>query len=206
MADGNHKFREEVVNVQLATILASKGLDANAETVVRGRLPDILINLEGIKLMLEGRTSSQQASLMRDARKRIEEGLADISMAIVYPEGLGYASSMAQLKAQIESSRYLGTVFYLDSIGLASVPFADASLDEIVQTINTVYRLRIQNDIVRDQVKNLDDTIERVVQQASLNNLFFNSEALVTRLKHALGIDANARTKGTGSDSDADED
>ena len=206
MSDGNHKFREEVINVQLATILASQGLDANAETIVSGRLPDVLINLEGIKLTLEGRTSSQQASLMRDASKRIEEGLADISMAIVYPEGLGRASSMARLQAQIESSRYSGAVFYIDSIGLASISFENASLDEIVQTINTVYRLRIQNDVVRDQVKSLNDTIERVVQQASLNNLFFNSEALVTRLKHALGIDANAKTKEAGSDPDADED
>lgn len=192
MARGDHRFREEVINVQLANALASRGLEANAETIVAGGRPDVLIDLEGLKLILEGRIASQQAALMRDAEERLEEGLADISMAIVYPEELRTAINMMDLTSKIEAARYDGRIFYISSTGSASNSFEGASLGEVIEYINNVFRLRVQNEVVRDQVNLLRDTIEDVVDQASATNLFFSSDVLVGRLKQALGIDPNA--------------
>jgi hypothetical protein len=188
----NHRFREEAINVQLANILGTRGLEANAETIARGGRPDVLISLEGLKVILEGRTASQQAALMRDATERVEDGLADISIAVVYPRDLKTATSMTDLTRKIEAARYDGRIFYIASAGLASTLFEGASLDEVIQYINTVFRLRVQNDVVREQVAQLRDAIERAVDQASASNLFFRSDVLIGRLKQALGIDPNA--------------
>lgn len=183
-----HRYREEVINVQLANILASRGLEANAETIEAGGRPDVLVNLEGLKLVVEGRTEAARANLLRDAEKRVEHALADISMAVVYPEYLKTAASMAALTRKIEEARYDGAIFYLNSKGVASLSFHEATLDELIQTINSVFRLRVQNEVVRDQVSQLQGTIEDVVAQASATNLFFNSDVLVSRLKEALGV------------------
>ena len=195
----DHRFREEVINVQLANILADRGLDANAETIISGGRPDVLINLEGLKLILEGRTPAGKAQLDRDAMERIEEGLADISMAVVYAEELKFAASMADLKAKIERVRYDGAIYSLNSKGIASLSFNGSTLDELVQTINSVFHLRVQNEVVREQVSELQGTIENVVNKASATNLFFDSDALVSRLKEALGV-------GNGDEDESPED
>lgn len=194
-----HRFSEETINVQLATLLTSRGLDANAETIDRGLSPDVLIILEGLKLVLEGRNETQRSSLMRHCKKRVEDGVADISMAILYPEELKTAINMADLARAIENSRFDGEIFYVGRAGIASTPFRAASLDEIVQTINTVFRLRVQNEIVREQVANLQETIEQVVSHATRTNLFFNSDVLVKRLKEALGIEGHGDSEDTNS-------
>jgi len=207
MADGRRssraprRFREEAINVQLGNILAARGLEATAETIEAGGRPDVLIILGGLKLVLEGRAEAQRQSLMRDAQARVEEGLADMAMAIVYPRGLETARSMAELSRQIEVARYDGAIFYFDRRGIASMPFTGASLDELIQTINAVFRLRVQNDVVREQVANLEGTIEDIVSQASMTDLFFSSAILVGRLKAALGIEADA---GKTTDNDGD--
>ncbi len=195
------RFREEAINVQLGNLLAARGLEATAETIEAGGRPDVLIILGGLKLVLEGRTEAQRQSLMRDAQARVEEGLADMAMAIVYPRGLETARDMAELSRQIELAHYDGAIFHFDRQGIASMPFAGASLDELIQTINAVFRLRVQNDIVREQVANLEGTIEDIVSQASTTDLFFSSAVLVGRLKAALGIEANA---GKTTDDDGD--
>jgi hypothetical protein len=188
MVAQNHRFREEVINVQLANILAAQGLDANAETIVGGGRPDVLINLDGLKLVLEGRTVVSKKDLMRDADRRVQDGLADISMALVYPEDLKTAATMSDLTRKIESARYDGAIFYLNSKGVATLPFYSSALAELVETINDVFRLRVQNEVVRDQVTGLRDTIEGVVEQASATNLLFDSDVLASRLKEALGV------------------
>jgi hypothetical protein len=183
-----HHFREEAINVLLANTLAGRGLDANPETIEVGGRPDILILLEGLKLVLEGRTTQDRDSLLQDARERVELGIADISIAIFYPKGLAVAATINQLKESIESARYDGSLFFFDRNGLTSTSFEGDSIDELVQTINSTFRLRIQNDVVREQVAQLEQTIENVVDDASSTNLFFSSEVLVGKLKHALGI------------------
>ena len=184
-----HRFREEVINVKLADALIARGLEANAETIKRSGRPDVLISLEGVKVVLEGRTASQEAALMRDAEERVENGVADISIAVVYPKDLKVATGMADLARKIEATCYSGCIFYADSSGVAKMPFQGASLDELVQYINAAFRIRVQNDVVREKVAEISDTMEWVVECASKSNLFFSSDVLIRELKQVLGID-----------------
>jgi len=185
---GDHRFREEAINVLLGSLLAGRGLDANAETIKAGGRPDVLINLGGLKLVLEGRQSNLRNVLYDDAEARIDDGLADFSIAVLYPAGLESAADMTELKSNIEASQFDGAIFYINGAGIARKEFMHASLDELIQMINTVFRQRVQNDVVRQQVAQLEGTITEIVDRASKSDLFFDSDVLADRLKHALGM------------------
>lgn len=186
------RFREEVINVELAHILASRGLEANAETISRGNLPDVLISLDGIRLIIEGRTSTASQSLLRDAERRVSSGLADLSMAIVYPPKLKEADSHADLCANLEGLTYNGVIFFVAAEGIRTQTFEAETIDGLVRTINSVFGLRIQNDVVRRKVAEVQKTLDAVVNEALGENLFFKSSAVIDRLQSALGIDHGA--------------
>lgn len=185
-------FREETINVQLANVLTARGLAAHPETILSKGRPDVLIDLDGIKLIIEGRKASHRQSLLKDTRERIEQGIADISMAILYPEDLFRIVSMGELTKQIEILRYDGALFHFSQGGIVENPFYSASLNDLVETINNAFHLLVQNDVVRAYVTRMENTIEKVVNTASETNLFFQSEALTQRLKEALGIGSGA--------------
>jgi len=183
-----HRYREEQLNIQLADLLASRGLDANAETIVGRNLPDVLISLDGVKLVIEGRIATSRASLFRDAQQRVEDGIADLSMALLYPPALKEAASQEELRRNLASSSYDGAVYYMGRDGMCEQAIQAGSVDDLVGAINMVFGLRIRNDIVRHQVDSLRDALDRVVESAASENLFFKSDAVKMRLRNALGL------------------
>jgi len=191
------RFREEVVNVQLAEALIARGFDAHPETVTRKKqLPDVIINLGGLKLIIEGRVKTALKSLKKDAADRVEEGLADISIAIGYAEGLTSASGLRALQAKIEQGRYSGFLYAYAGGRLRADEFQDLSLDELADLINACFRMAVQNDVVREQVRRVEWMIEGIVETAIQSDLFVASEVLTGRLRSALGIDdAKSQTK-----------
>jgi hypothetical protein len=182
------RYREEVINVELAKFLSSRGLEAHAETIERRSLPDVLIHLGGLKLVIEGRAASQRASLMVDAERRVSDGLADLSMAVLYPEGLNSADSMAALGKKIASSRYSGAIFFYASKGIDFLEFTDATLDELAEAIRTAFRVRVRNEVVREHVRRVEEAIEAVVRYSAETTLFSSSTTLIKRLGKALGV------------------
>lgn len=196
MSSRGQRFREEVINVQLANALTARGLAANAETIQSTGRPDVLIYLDGLKLVIEGRAQNRpRASLEEDAKERVLEGAADISMAIVYPEDLGIALGMAELGSKIEAASYDGVIFSFKEEGITSRSFSEARLGELVEVINNVFHLCVRNNVVQEHVKRVEHTIGKVVDQMFVTNLFSNSEALVARLKAALGIEEDGRDR-----------
>jgi DNA-binding transcriptional regulator GbsR (MarR family) len=75
------EVHEDVINVKLAEVLNRDfGIDARAERVKGRRRPDIRCYYKGFIIGLEASYSKEDAE--RDARNRIEQGLADITMAL----------------------------------------------------------------------------------------------------------------------------
>lgn len=72
---------EYVVNVKLAEILSRDlGIDARAERVKSRKRPDIRCFYKGLVISIEASYSRKDAE--EDAKKRIEQGLADITIAL----------------------------------------------------------------------------------------------------------------------------
>ena len=195
------KFREEVVNVQLAEVLIERGLEAQPETVTRKKeLPDVMINLGGLKLVIEGRIETNLKSLRRDAAERITDALADISIAVAYPAETMSAANLAALKAKVGSGSYSGSVFSFGGGAIREDSFSKISVDELADLVNSAFRSAVQNDLVREQVKRVESTIEQIVESAAKSDLFFASDVLQSRLTTALGIDPNEKSEAEEGD------
>lgn len=88
-----HRNREEAVNTQLAILISTLGVTADAETIhVHGRhRPDVLFQLRGLRVVIEGKFADHPSArevVLEDARKRVRSGIAHIAAASVYPRAL----------------------------------------------------------------------------------------------------------------------
>jgi hypothetical protein len=65
------RYREEVINLRLADILKEMGLKASGEIVSKGKLPDVMVYVSGIKINIEGRfkTSPEVGDLIKRDRE-----------------------------------------------------------------------------------------------------------------------------------------
>ena len=84
------RVREEVINTYLAQVVTELGVVANAETVLsRGQhRPDVLFQLRGLRVVIEskvGDTQSATVSALNDAKERVQNNIAHIAVAVVYP-------------------------------------------------------------------------------------------------------------------------
>lgn len=182
------RHREEAINVKLADALANRGLNADAESIhLKGR-PDVLVELGGLKLVLEGRHEKEVKSLKADARDRVKKGLGEISLALSYPDDL-FTTNTTQLTAALEHTAFDGSVFYYSGSDIHESVFESSSIDDIADLIRNVFGLIVQDDVVRSQVEKVELAIDRSVAIARKTNLFFKSETVKKRLKAALAID-----------------
>jgi hypothetical protein len=75
------EVREDVINVKLAEVLSRDfGIDARAERVAGKRWPDIKCYYRGFIIVIEASYDKDDAE--RDAERRIEQGLADVVLAL----------------------------------------------------------------------------------------------------------------------------
>jgi len=188
------RFREEVINVHLANLFREFGLESNPETIQKSGRPDVIINMGGLKIIIEGRFGNID-SLMNDIKERVLQGMADISMGIYYDSELRSADNVDVLITKLKTSSYGGAVCYFERGGLATKEFDNVTLSNIVEMLNNIFHLYIKNDIVRDYVKRVEDTIEKISSRASTEGLFFKSEVLIDRLKNTLGIEHESKNK-----------
>ncbi|MEM2752000.1 MAG: hypothetical protein QXI94_02835 [Sulfolobales archaeon] len=76
---------ENELNVRMASVLSeSFGLDCRAERVSRRARSDIRCFYSGFRIVIEA--SYNRSDAEKDANKRVEDGLADIAIALHYPE------------------------------------------------------------------------------------------------------------------------
>lgn len=90
-------YRQEVFNVLLAQVLQERGVVSAPEQIlhVKGhgrKMPDVIVNFRGLRTAIEGeigyRPNAYQLAL-QSAQQRVEQGIAHIGIAVVYPEHLG---------------------------------------------------------------------------------------------------------------------
>jgi hypothetical protein len=181
------RHREEIINVKLADELAARGLEADAESIQAKCRPDVLVDLKGLKLVVEGRHQKERSSLHNDARERVSKGIGDISLAVEYNDSL-YTTTSTKLGEVLQSSTFSGSIFFFSGSEIRDTPFFEKSLSELSDLIRSVFSLIVQDDVVRTQVDAVEEAISIAVNIAKTTNLFFRSEAVRKRLMAALAI------------------
>ena len=82
--------QEELLNGKLAELLVEQGLDARAERRESGRRMDIVVDVDGARVVLEaeaGFSAAKQNEAVRDADRRLKQGLTTVVFALCYPDG-----------------------------------------------------------------------------------------------------------------------
>ena len=77
---------EPLLNGELASILRQRGLDAAAEQRQGGKQMDVLVSLDDARVVLEAEIGTRRGAI-RDADRRLAQGLTTLVFAICYEEG-----------------------------------------------------------------------------------------------------------------------
>lgn len=180
-------FREEVINVELAELLCSKGLRAQPETIVRnGKMPDVIIVVQGVTVILECRFSIR--SLRSDAAARIEQGLCDICIALQYDQRLRQCTVTNELRKALSESTYSGEIVFQTSTGIETIPFTKYTIDDLVGVINKSCELIVDSDILKDLVTKVHSSLNELVDYSAANGLLTDDFSLFGELRELLGI------------------
>jgi hypothetical protein len=184
-------FREEVVNVVLADLLEQRGMLSVPETIRKSiarktrDLPDIVVaDLLGIRMVIEGRFNSgkpARASLLKDARERVELGISPVCLAVLYPPELRSAESVPKLRKNLERATLGIRVISENNDG----DWADGTVDDIAEALRHSYELLVSEDVVVSSVAEIASAIEIA------SGLFSGSKALEERFRIVLGIPAD---------------
>jgi hypothetical protein len=180
--------REEVLNVTLAGLLKKRGLLSVAESILeatsaRGRkLPDItLADLWGVRIVIEGKNfmnAAAKRNVFNDAKKRVEEGISPICLAVLYPPELRELDADTDLGAAIEDATLIVRVISEGDEG----EWAETNVDGIVEILRRSYELLVNEDVVASSVGSLEVAIENASAKIAA------VRAAPARLRKLLGI------------------
>ncbi len=172
----------------LADLLSQRGLLSIPETIkqsVKGTghtLPDVTIaDLWGVRVLLEGRIADKggvQESLLRDAKKRVEQGVCPICLAVLYPPKLRSIQSLSSLTEQLNKTELLIRAVSQNDDG----QWIHANLDGLTEQLRRTYELLVSEDVLIVAAAGL----ERAIDSAS--RTIAASKAVPKRLQEILGI------------------
>jgi hypothetical protein len=160
-------FRQEVFNVLLAQILERHGVISAPERIIKAkvslkrRMPDVLVYFRGLRLIIEGEVedaSRAEERALSSARKKVEEGLAHIGVAVVYPAFLRKSERLYQLKSELEESQL--RVAIISESGESG--FTSASIKQLIDMLYQTFDQLVKEDVVKRATEILDDAVEKV--------------------------------------------
>ena len=158
-------YRQEVLNVVLAQVLHERGIVSVPEGIIqalhqRRRIPDVLVDFYGLRTMIEGEVGDSPGANERalaSALKRVEEGLAHIGIAIIYPASLRRAE-FSQLPRLI--SECLLEIAVVSEAWPQGSGFSQGDISHVADILQQAFDQLVKEDVVAQAVAVLDACIE----------------------------------------------
>lgn len=181
-----HRYRQEVFNVLLAQLLQERGIISAPEDMLKlhleksRRVPDVIVDFAGLRTAIEGEVDDQPdyaKKAMDSATKRVEEGVAHIGIAIVYPSPIRNLS-FARLKRALASCELRIAVVTEGG----STSYTQGTVEELGEILRRAFGGLVQEDVVSRAVSELEAGIEKFASTA------VRSPGIVARLADVLGI------------------
>jgi hypothetical protein len=176
------RHREEVLNTVLATCLGRRGVDADPETILRkGRSrPDVMAIMRGLRCAIEGKvadTANSEAMVLADAKSRLDQGIAHLAIAVVYPTHIR-ATSFAKLPNTLSAATLKFCV--LTDVGDAT--WHEGSVNEILAELRRAHDTIVRDDVLQQAVDTLN------IGLAEVTSALVVSPGTCDRLIKVLGI------------------
>ncbi len=175
-------LREENLNVLLAELLAEKGLKALGEVILRkksGRAePDVLLELNGVRIVIEGKKPGMWDTLIEQCNKRLDENICDLCVIVEYADVKVNNLVPTQLdvkNALLRGKFNVGFLSYVDRAGLdkwlgvasKSEKYIEVSFDELLTYLMSAYSRVIKEDIVEPVINRMNDVLNDFAAEIS---------------------------------------
>lgn len=173
-----------MLNVTLARLLDRRAVVSTPENILQQkerRMPDVLVSFQGLRAVIEGKvndTPKAEEAALKAAKQRVEEGIAHIGMAVVYPRELRDSKNLTSLEKAMDKSQYRVAV----TSESHTTPYTSGDINYIVDVLRRVFE-----ELVKDE------TLTRAVEVISeglkdFSNVVLPNPIVVQRLSDALGI------------------
>jgi len=200
------QLREENLNVMLAELLNEKGLKALGEVILRrgGRRPepDVLVVLNGVRIVIEGKKEGMWKELERQCHERLDNNVCDLCVMVEYVSfDTGKMNpTQLQIKEALQQARFnVGFTSYLDRANLdrwtgrAMEPreYRDVKFDDLLTYLMSAYSEVVSGDIIGPVVDKLQETLNQFATSLA-------STVNVDRLKDVMEL--REKEGGEGSE------
>lgn len=182
-------FRQEVLNVKLAELLAQRGLVALPEQRLPQALPDVLVVFRGLRLNIEGEISDQVGAERKawgKASHRVERDIAHIAVALLYPPHLR-REPLENLPHALERT----TLKF--AVCIPPIPETPRWLEGDIDTLCQVLQTACEQLASEDAVQKAATFLREAIQFPSLEML--TSGVSVDRVAHPLGVPPESVSK-----------
>lgn len=189
-------IREENLNVTLAELLADRGLKALGEVILRKRRgraePDVLIELNGVRIVLEGKKPGMWDVLAANCQDRLDNNVCDLCVMVEYADFKmkKLLPNQADIKESLLKGHFnIGFLSYVDRAGLdkwtgvASKPeqYRDIGFDDLLTYLMSAYSRVVSVDIIDPVIKRMNEVLEEFALKLS-------TTVNVDRLKDVLEL------------------
>jgi len=181
------RLRQEVLNTALAEILQTRGIDATPEQVLSSgistkAMPDVMFKFRGLRVVIECEIAgtSAQRKAYESAKNRIEEGLAAVGIALVYPKELANQIDVAHVKQLMIAGE---TQFSIAVITEADTgTFSNGNIDYLVLVLHDAWQRLMKEDVLAEIVEEIDGAINVFADSVS------HFPGLIEKMAECLGI------------------
>lgn len=194
-------YREEVLNVVLAQLLDEQGIISAPEQSLKlaaqaRRVPDVLVLFRGLRTAIEGKVDDHPTAaddVIKDAQGRVEQGIAHIGVAVLYPAALRQIP-FPSLKNELSKAKLRMAI----CSEAGEQGWTDGDINYLGAMLRRTFDQLIEEDVVTQAVAALDAGVEVFAQAISA------SPAAIERSAELLGI-GEPSTEETSNSPEADE-
>ncbi|MGD2249330.1 MAG: N-6 DNA methylase [Candidatus Methanofastidiosia archaeon] len=178
------KIREENLNVMLAELLAKSGLKAIGEPIIK-RKPDVLVHINGIRVIIEGKYPGNRKNLYKKAYERIDEGLCEAVMMVEY----------VNLKKDIQEQIYLDQkeikkILKHSSFNVGIVTYVDRVSHHVPELVGGKISPKFMEKIdFKELVAFLIQTYDSIIKENVLDNILENMEEKISQFSEKIMMD-----------------
>lgn len=194
-------LREEALNVLLAELLAEKGLNALGEVILKKGRPDVLLDVNGVRIIIEAKKVGKRLDLQKNCIERLDNGMCDICVMVEYVslKLSSISPSMTEFKEALLKGTYnVGFMTYIHRIGLEkwlknfkpkvkSEFYMNIDFQDFVTYLMSAYEFTVEEDIVTPVVEKLKYVVD------GFSRAILSHGVDVTRLKEVLELKEKAK-------------
>jgi hypothetical protein len=175
---------EENLNVMLAELLADKGLRALGEVILRksrGRPePDVLIDLNGVRIVIEGKKPGMWNELVRQCEERLDDNVCDLCVMVEYVnfekllnERLSLDQSYIK-KFLLKGVYNVGFMSYIARVGLdkwRDLPkyekYENVGFDDLLAYLMTAYNKVVGEDVIGPVIAEMKKVLDEFAKNTA---------------------------------------